>query len=104
MKEAMERFGLYAKDVNLEEPKKHLLLNTTGNLYQGDLKKHMEMQIVSSVHFYQSVEKAMELGVDTFVEVAPKSVLKSMVKKVNRKINVLTISSVDELEQVVGLL
>ena len=104
MKEAMERFALYVKDVNLEEPKKHLLLNTTGNLYQGDLKKHMEMQIVSSVHFYQSVEKAMELGVDTFVEVAPKSVLKSMVKKVNRKINVLTISSVDELEQVVGLL
>ena len=103
MNDASIKFGEYLKGVDLIEPQIYLLLNTTGKIYQNRLKDEMQKQIVSSVYFYQSVEEAIGLGVDTFVEIAPKSVLKSMIKKVNRKINVYTISNIDDVTQMIDL-
>jgi [acyl-carrier-protein] S-malonyltransferase len=103
MEDASKRFGEYLEDVSLNEPRMKLLLNTTGDIYQKELKKEMQNQIVSSVYFYQSVEQAIRMGVDTFIEVAPKSVLKSMIKKVNREVNVFTVSSVDDVKEIVDL-
>jgi len=103
MVQASVRFGEYLKSVTLNKPLIPVLLNTTGKCYQKDLKSEMEKQIVSSVYFYQSVEEAMKIGVDTFIEVAPKSVVKSMIKKVNRKVKVYTISSVEDINMVFDL-
>lgn len=103
MKEASLGFGDYLKNLSLNEPTNILLLNTTGKKYQDNLKAEMQKQIVSSVYFYQSIEEAIKMGVDTFVEVAPKSIVKSMIKKVNRKVNVYTISSVEDVDSVIDL-
>ena len=103
MEGASKRYGQYLEEITLHEPNIHLLLNTTGKVYQKELKKEMRKQIVSSVYFYQSVEQAIRMGVDTFIEVAPKSVLKGMIKKVNREMNVFTVSTVDDVKGIVDL-
>lgn len=103
MKAAAKEYGQFLAEVEIKKPTIPLLLNTTGKVLEGNLKKEMEKQIDSSVYFYQSIEEAISLGVDTFIEVAPKSVVKSMIKKVDRKVNVFTISSVRDLHEVVEL-
>lgn len=100
MKDAAKGYGQFLEEVEINKPTIPLLLNTTGKVLEGDLKKEMQKQIDSSVYFYQSIEEAISLGVDTFIEVAPKSVLKSMIKKVDRKVNVFTISSVRDLNEI----
>ncbi|MGD9580692.1 MAG: ACP S-malonyltransferase [Vampirovibrionia bacterium] len=55
-------------------------------------------QIYSSVMWTQSVELMKQNGVDTFIEVGPGKVLSGMVKKIDRKLNVLNVADMASLE------
>ena len=99
MKEASEQLITYLSDVTLNEPVKKLLVNTTGDFYEGDLKQTMTNQITSSVMFYQMIEKLLDNGVDTFIEIGPKTTLCSFVKKINRKLAITNVEDMKSLEK-----
>ena len=104
MKEAAILLEEYLQGVELNEPTKKLLINTTGDFYSGNLKKEMVSQITSSVMFYQMVEKCLAEGIDTFIEIGPKKTLTSFVKKVNRKVSIMNIEDLQSLETTLGKL
>ncbi len=105
MSEASDSLQDYLKTVSLKEPTKKLLLNTTGDFYQNeDLKDVMSKQITSSVMFYQMIEKLLDEGVDTFIEIGPKKTLCGFVKKINRKLNILNVEDVDSLQKTLAKL
>jgi len=103
MDEASQLFASYLAGKSFEKPCKKLLCNTSGEVLNGAIKEEMVSQIVSSVYFYQSVEQAIEMGVDTFIEIGPKSVVKGMIKKVDRKVLVLHISTLEDLAKLKDL-
>lgn len=98
MNEASVLLGEYLNDVDLNEPTGHLLVNVSGDYYDGNMKEVMTSQITSSVLFYQMIEKLLEDGVDTFIEIGPKKTLGSFVKKVNRKVTILNVEDLDSLQ------
>lgn len=105
MKEAKEKLSEYIAGVTLSDPVKKFLINTTGDFYQGEnLKEVMPEQITSSVLFYQMIEKLIDEGVDTFIEIGPKKTLGSFVKKVNRKLNILNVEDNVSLEKTLSKL
>ena len=104
MKEASIKFEKYLKEVDLKEPQKKLLVNVTGDYYRGNLKNNMVNQIISSVYFYQMVEKLISSGVDTFIEIGPKKTLCSFVKKINRKLNIFNVEDMASLEKLQNFL
>ncbi len=104
MIEASRKFGEYLKSVKLNEPCNKLLLNVTGDFYRNDLKKSMENQIVSSVYFYQTVEKLIKEGVDTFIEIGPKKTLSGFVKKIDRKLNIFNVEDMVSLDKLLKFL
>lgn len=104
MKEAAQELNEYLSNVYLNEPNKKLLLNTTGDFYDGDIKKHMVSQITSSVMFYQMIERLLAEDVDTFIEIGPKKTLSSFVKKINRKVTMLNIEDMTSLEKTLAKL
>lgn len=57
------------------------------------LIKHM----VTGVNWYAEVNKMIADGIDTFVEIGEKSVLCPMIKKINRKVTTIHISSEEDL-------
>jgi len=57
----------------------------------------LTQQISSPVRFMQSVEKMIEEGVDTFVEIGPGKTLSSFVKKINRDVKVINIENPEDL-------
>ncbi|MDT8337108.1 MAG: ACP S-malonyltransferase [Candidatus Izemoplasmatales bacterium] len=101
MKDAEQEFELFLKDYNLQKPQKNLFINIIGDLYQCDMniKDALVKQISNSVKFTQMIEKAIDEGIDTFIEIGPKKTLCSFVKKINREVLVLNIEDESSLNQ-----
>lgn len=99
MSQAAENFRNYLKNVEIKEPKKKMLLNITGDFYQTGVKDNMVRQITSSVMFYQMIEKLVDDGADTFIEIGPKRTLCSFVKRISRQVNILNVEDLKSLEK-----
>jgi len=82
-------FRSFLEHIELHEPQKSLLTNVNGGYYQGPLKDMMSAQITSSVYFYQMIETLLQDDVHTFVEIGPKKVLSSFVKKIDKSAKLL---------------
>lgn len=104
MDEARQKFEAYIQDLSFNEPNKTLLINTTGDYYQSNIKEVMAQQITSSVKFYQMIERCMEDGVTNFIEIGPKTVLSGFVKKVNRKLGIMNVEDMASLEKTMSKL
>ena len=57
-------------------------VDATETLKADDFKSKMPKQISSSVHWTQTIQKMVEEGVDTFVEIGPGKVLAGLNKKI----------------------
>ena len=64
----------------------------------------MPKQIYSSVHWTQTIQKMIENGVDTFVEIGPGKVLAGLNKKISSEITTYNIFDKASLETTVQAL
>ncbi|XFA98127.1 ACP S-malonyltransferase [Candidatus Izemoplasma sp. B36] len=99
MEEAAIKFRGYLNRINLVEPNKKLLVNVTGDYYKSNIKEVMVEQITNSVLFYQMIEKLIADGVDTFIEIGPKTSLCSFVKKIDRSLNIMNVEDIQSLNK-----
>lgn len=58
-------------------------------------------QLYSPVRWEQSVQKMIDLGVDTFIEVGPGKVLSGLIKKVNRKVITIPVYDNETLQKAI---
>lgn len=104
MKDAKINFEKYISDIHCEWPKKKLYINTSGELFKDDIKYAMIEQITSSVKFYQMVEKMIEDGVRTFIEIGPRKTLSGFIKRINRQVKTLNIEDEQSLNETIKYL
>ena len=64
-----------------------------------DLIKILKQQICQSVYFEQTIQNMIKDGVDTFVEIGPGKTLTGFVRKIDRKVNVFTINTMEDVER-----
>ena len=57
-------------------------------------------QVTGAVLWQQSVENMISHGINTFVEIGPKTVLSGLIKKINREVKVLNIEDVATVKNV----
>jgi len=69
-----------------------------------DIQDKLIKQLYSPVLWQDCVEKMIELGVDTFIEIGPGSVLSGLIKKINRQVRIFSVSNEEELQVVVAAL
>lgn len=62
-----------------------------------EIKQKLIEQLYSPVLWEDSVNKMIELGVDTFIEIGPGKVLSGLVKKINRSVKTFSISDQESL-------
>ncbi|MBN2605260.1 MAG: ACP S-malonyltransferase [Bacilli bacterium] len=102
MEEASVNFAEYLSSIELQEPSSNLLINTTGDYFENNIKSVMVSQITSSVLFYQMVEKCIAKGVTTFIEIGPNNTLCSFVKKVDKSMKIFHVEHSEEIQQLVS--
>ena len=104
MEEAAQEFALFLKDIPLQTPSGHLLVNTTGTYVDTDIRQVMIDQMTHSVRFYQMVEEALKDGMDTFIEIGPKKTLCGFVKKISRDVTLLNIEDMTSWQHTLSVL
>lgn len=102
--EAGKELGKVLEKVTLHELKIPYVTNVTAEYVEdcSKTKELLEKQISSSVRWQQSVEKMIDSGVDTFVEIGPGRTLAGFMRKINRNVNVYNIQTVEDAEKVCG--
>lgn len=88
MKGASEEFAAYLQEFTLNDAITPVITNVDAKITTNadDFKSKMPKQIYSSVYWTQSIQKMIEQGVDTFVEIGPGKVLAGLNKKINAEI------------------
>jgi len=87
------------KETVFLEPLVPVVFNATADFLDSNetIPELLEKQVQSSVYFEDSINKLIEKGADTFIEIGPGRVLSGFVKKINREVMTYTIETADDL-------
>lgn len=104
---AGEKLYEVLKDVELKEKFDIPYITNVTAEYVTDTKHIKELlrdQVSSSVMWQQSMEKMIENGVDTFVEIGPGKTLAGFMKRIKKDVRMINISAADDIEKAIELL
>ncbi len=90
----------YMNTLEFNELNKVVYSNVTGKKINHCIKGELKSQVTGSVLFYQSIEEAIKDGVTTFIEIGPKKVLSSFVKKIDKSLSVYNVEDLSSLNNV----
>lgn len=81
---AVAEFSDFMAPMEFAPPQKKVVFNVTAQEENdvATIKDIMARQIISRVRWYESISSMINSGVDTFIEVGPKAVLKGLVRKI----------------------
>ncbi|MBH0173040.1 ACP S-malonyltransferase [Fictibacillus sp. 23RED33] len=103
MKPAAEKYNEILNQIVINEAKTPVIANVTAKAItdSDEIKGKLIEQLYSPVRWEETVRELMDLGVDTFVEIGPGKVLSGLVKKVNRRANVIAVSDLETINMAV---
>lgn len=75
------------QNIEFDKPKVKTISNVTAEIIEekDDIKSLLFSQVKSSVRWSESIEKMLNMGVDTFIELGPGRVLSSFIKEITRE-------------------
>ncbi|MCI3919063.1 ACP S-malonyltransferase [Paenibacillus sp. TRM 82003] len=97
MAPAAQRLEELLQGVAIAEPSVPLVANVTADVASSadDIRALLVKQVCAPVLWEDTVQRLIALGVDTFVEFGPGSVLSGLVKKTNKDVRILTVNSAE---------
>ncbi len=106
MENAGKEFANFVSELALNDAKMPVITNVDAaeTLKADDFKSKMPKQISSSVHWTQTIQKMVEEGVDTFVEIGPGKVLAGLNKKIAPETTVYNVFDKASLDATVAAL
>lgn len=101
LKPASDKLNQELKNISINDLKIPVVTNLTGDIINSsaDVIDILTKQVMSSVRWEQSINKLIELGVDTFIEVGPGKTLSSFVKKISKEVKIYNVEDLASLEK-----
>lgn len=106
MKPAAEKFTDVLSKLDIVDAKTPVISNVTADIVtsRDEIETKLIEQLYSPVRFEESVERLIDLGVTTFIEIGPGKVLSGLVKKVNRRLTTISVSDQETIEAAIQTL
>ena len=104
MAPAAERLASQLDKTKLGEPSEiKVISNINAEYYNSadQIRANLKKQLTCPILWQKCMEKLIADGVETFYEIGPGRVLTGLMKRINRKANVINISSVQSLKEIV---
>ncbi|MCD6288036.1 MAG: ACP S-malonyltransferase [Candidatus Hydrogenedentes bacterium] len=104
MKPAADLFADYLRQFTPKEPRIPYVPNVTGSFLDDyeEIPTLLAMQIYRSVLWEDSVLQLIEFGCDRFVEVGPGKVLRGLVRRIDKSVDVISVADPESVEQAVS--
>ena len=101
MDSASNEFKTFVDSLKIQDAKIPVITNVDAleTTNAVDFKAKMPSQINSSVKWVDSVNKMIDSGIDTFIELGAGKVLSGLVKKINKEVKVFNIQDMDSLNK-----
>lgn len=93
------------KKIDFNNPEIKIISNVTADFIENkeEIKEILCKQVKSSVRWSESINKMLDMGVDTFIELGPGRVLSGFVKEISRekglKVNIFNVEDLKSLEK-----
>lgn len=102
LKEAGEKLSEVLDQIHFHELELPYVTNVTAEPITDicKTKELLKEQVAASVRWQQSMERMIEDGVDTFIEIGPGRTLAGFLKKINRTVTVMNISCIEDVDKV----
>lgn len=106
MKPAAEKLASVLDEMNIQDAKVPVIANVTAEemIQADDIKEKLIQQLYSPVQWENSVQKMIDLGVTTFIEIGSGKVLSGLVKKVSRSVTTYAVSDETTCKEVIEAL
>ncbi|MEH6946314.1 ACP S-malonyltransferase [Bacillus sp. JJ634] len=106
MKPAADQLNEVLNEISIVQADIPVISNVTAEpiTEPTDIQEKLIEQLYSPVLWEDSVKKLLDLGVDTFVEVGPGKVLGGLIKKIDRSVNIYSVSSLETLAKTIEAL
>ncbi len=100
MKPAADGLQQVLAGVDIQAPSVPLIANVTAQSVEAadDIRQLLVQQVVAPVLWEDSVRQLLENGVDTFIEVGTGTVLAGLIKKIDRKVKIISVNSYEALQ------
>ena len=101
MKKASENMKIKIENTNFLKPKPSIISNVTAQTEDNvnTIKSLLVDQITSRVRWRESVNYMIKEGITEFIEIGPGKVLSGLVKKIDKKIKVSSINSINDVSK-----
>jgi len=106
MKEASKEFSSFLENFEFKDPICPVVSNSTGNYATTgrQVKENLKLQMDHPVLWEKSMRLLLTYGFNVFLEVGPGKVLQGLMKRINKRVTLTGIESVDSINQVKTLL
>jgi [acyl-carrier-protein] S-malonyltransferase len=97
MQQASVHFSELLSHVNMRPPIVPLIANISAQMLNSveELRHELNGQLTRPVQWTNSVHTMVEHGVETFIELGPKQVLTSLIRRINSQVQTLSLSDVE---------
>ncbi len=91
--------------VEFKKPEVNIISNVTADFIndEEEIRETLYKQVKSSVRWNESINKMLDMGIDTFVELGPGRVLSGFVKEISRdrslKVNIFNVEDLKSLNK-----
>ncbi|MBO9130193.1 ACP S-malonyltransferase [Bacillus sp. 165] len=106
MKPAAEQFREVLDSITIHSTQVPVVANVTADCVTDSevIKEKLIEQLYSPVRWYESIERMVELGVDTFIEIGPGKVLAGLMKSIAPSAKVYAIYDQETIEATISKL
>ncbi|RME84164.1 MAG: [acyl-carrier-protein] S-malonyltransferase [Planctomycetota bacterium] len=101
MEMAQEKLAPYVEEAPFQKPKVPVISNVTAGPMEEveEIKQNLIQQVTSSVRWSDSMEYFVRQGMNQAYEIGPGTVLKGLMRQINREVKVNSLGSPEDLEQ-----
>jgi [acyl-carrier-protein] S-malonyltransferase len=101
LNKAADMFEANLRQVELRDCEIPVIPNSNPEMFHSKdtTRELLRKQISSPVRWQETIEKMVEMGIDTIVEIGPKRVLSGLVRRINRNIKLLNVEDTASLEK-----
>ena len=102
MKSATENMKEKIINLNIKEITNPIVSNYTArpSVSGDEIKKTLILQIEGRVRWLESVEYIINKGTKNFIEIGPGKVLSGLIKRINKKVGVMSINSTEDIKKI----